>query len=327
LENLNSHKITGIRDPLEFNERALEIFHFQAKNCPVYASFLNLLGVNPNKITNPGEIPFLPIDFFKTQQVVTGMSLPETSFASSGTTSVNTSRHYVKDLTLYDDSILTCFGLFFGLPQKYCILGLLPGYLERKESSLVYMVNYLQNLSGHELNGNFLYDFENLKLRLTELEKRKQPTLLFGVSFALLDFGTAFPTNLSCTTVIETGGMKGRKKEITREELHAQLHSFFGNNAIVSEYGMTELLSQAWFVDGRFRSPPWMKVLVRDKNDPLSVKTHGSGGLNIIDLANVNSCSFLATGDAGIVYADGSFNVLGRLDNQDIRGCNLMYEG
>lgn len=324
--NLKIDKITEIDQLHEFNAIALEIFHFQAKNCEVYAKYLQILGIQANLVRSVEEIPFLPIEFFKSQRIFTGNNLPTTVFKSSGTTAQTTSSHYVSDLEIYDQSIKKGFSSFFGVPQKYCMLGLLPGYLERKESSLVYMVNYLQNLSGHSLNGNYLNDFDKLNSTLIELKNNNQPTLLIGVTYALLDFGEKFPNSYTNLTVIETGGMKGKRPEITRDELHIKLSDSFKGAHLSSEYGMTELLSQAWYIDNVFRCPPWMKVFIRDKNDPLTTKKYGSGGLNIIDLANYTSCSFIATGDAGVVYQDGSFNVLGRLDNQDLRGCNLMYE-
>jgi hypothetical protein len=320
------HKITHIETIQEFNAMALEIFHYQSRNCEVYVRFIRYLGINPLDISTCLQIPFLPIEFFKTQKIYSVKEEPQTAFTSSGTTGAVTSRHYIANLEIYQQSILQGFGLFFGNPQKYAIIGLLPGYLERKESSLVYMVNYLQELSGHPSNGNFLDDFNSLKKVIDELEEKRQPTLLFGVSYALLDFGKLFSRQLKYTTIIETGGMKGKRKELTREELHHELKKSFGNQPILSEYGMTELLSQAWYDGKTFKAPPWMKVFVRGKNDPLEISERGSGALNIIDLANVYSCSFIATGDAGIIYDNGNFNVHGRLDNQDARGCNLLYE-
>jgi phenylacetate-coenzyme A ligase PaaK-like adenylate-forming protein len=324
--NLTIDKIIEIDQLHEFNAIALEIFHFQAKNCAVYAKYLKILGVNTHSIVSPDQIPFLPIEFFKSQQIVCGNTIPKAYFTSSGTTGPTTAYHYITDLEVYNKSLTAGFGLFFGAPQKYCILGLLPGYLERKESSLVYMVNHLQSLSGHVLNGNYLNEFEKLNAVLIQLENKNQPTILFGVTYALLDFGEKFPAALKNTILVETGGMKGKRAELTREELHKKLHANFPDARISSEYGMTELLSQAWYLDDSYHCPPWMKIYIRDKNDPLTTKLNGSGGLNVIDLANLNSCSFIATGDAGVVYENGSFNVLGRLDNQDLRGCNLMYD-
>lgn len=324
--NLTIDKIIEIDQLHEFNAIALEIFHFQAKNCAVYAKYLEILGIQAKAINRVDQIPFLPIEFFKSQKIVSAPELPKTYFTSSGTTGPMTSYHYVSDLKVYERSIMEGFGLFFGAPQKYCILGLLPGYLERKESSLVYMVNFLQAQSAHPLNGNFLNDFEKLNNTLKQVEQDNQPVILFGVTYALLDFGEKFPQSFTNVTIVETGGMKGKRAEITRADLHHKLRELFPGSTISSEYGMTELLSQAWYVEDVFRCPPWMKIIVRDKNDPFSLKSTGSGGLNIIDLANLNSCSFIATGDAGIVYEDGSFNVLGRLDNQDMRGCNLLYQ-
>jgi hypothetical protein len=320
------HKIFEITSPGEFNAKALEIFHFQQQNCEPYQRFIRYLGLDPSTITSVENIPFLPIELFKTELVHHAPQLPELLFTSSGTTGQQVSRHYVTDPAIYRASVLEGFRLFFGEPANYCIMGLLPGYMERKESSLVYMVDYLQQLSGHPLNGNFLNDFAGVDQRIAQLEAQGQKTLLFGVTYALLDFAAAHPRKLRHTTIIETGGMKGQRKEMTREALHHTLQQSFGPRPVVSEYGMTELLSQAWYMDGSFACPPWMKVLVRDKTDPLTLSAQGAGGINVIDLANVHSCSFIATGDAGRLYASGRFDVLGRLDNRDIRGCNLMYE-
>ena len=319
-------KITEINQVHEFNAIALELFHFQAKNCMVYAKYLELIGVNASSVKEIEQIPFLPIELFKSQKVVTGIQNPQKIFKSSGTSGADFSQHFITDLDIYNKSLVTGFGLQFGAPQKYCILGLLPGYLERNDSSLVYMVNHLQEIGNHAQNGNYLNEFEKLNQALKSLAQQNQKAILFGVSFALLDFGEKFPGNYPNLTIIETGGMKGQRKELTRDELHKQLNTFFPNAQISSEYGMTELLSQAWFYENVFHCPPWMKILIREKNDPLTTKLSGSGGLNIIDLANINSCCFIATGDAGQVFENGTFNVLGRLDNQDIRGCNLMYE-
>lgn len=320
------HKIFEITSVQEFNAKALKIFYYQYQHCEPYQRFIQYLGINPAGIQAVEHIPFLPIELFKTQLVHDGATLPDLLFTSSGTTGQQVSKHYITDPEIYKTSVLQGFRLFFGEPSEYCIIGLLPGYMERKESSLVYMVNYLQQLSNHELNGNFLNDFDEVARRLQILETQGQKTLLFGVTYALLDFAAAYPRQLQYTQVIETGGMKGQRKEMTRDELHATLQQGFGPQPIVSEYGMTELLSQAWYLGGSFACPPWMKILVRDKNDPLTVNPQGTGGINVVDLANVHSCSFIATGDAGRLYPNGQFEVLGRLDNRDIRGCNLMYE-
>lgn len=320
------HKIFEIRSNLDFNAKALEIFHYQYKYCAPYARFVQYLHVDPTSITRLEQIPFMPIELFKTQPIYDSARVPDLFFTSSGTTGQQVAKHYLNDPEVYKISVLQGFKLFFGEPRDFCIIGLLPGYMERRESSLVYMVNYLQELSGHALNGNFLNDLDEVGRRIEQLEATGQKTLLFGVSYALLDFAAVFNKPLRSTRVIETGGMKGRRREMTRDELHLELQRSFGPQPIVSEYGMTELLSQAWLLQDHFTCAPWMKVLIRDKNDPLSLHNEGSGGLNVVDLANVHSCSFIATGDAGRLYADGRFDVLGRIDNRDIRGCNLMYE-
>lgn len=298
-----------------------KIFEWQAMHNEVYKQWVNL---NYTTTNNLCSIPFLPISFFKTQEVFIGPK-PKIVFESSGTTQDVVSKHWVQDTNLYEQSFLNGFNLFYGAPSNYCIIGLLPSYLERANSSLVYMVNALIKLSGHQESGFYLDDFKKLNEVLKKLEKEKQPVWLIGVSFALIDFVEAFPQNLKLTTVIETGGMKGRKKELTREELHEVLATQLGMPSIQSEYGMTELLSQAYAVkEGIFRCPPWMKVLVGDEEDPTSLKETGKGILHIIDLANLYSCSFIATEDLGEVFEDGSFKVLGRIDISARRGCSLL---
>ena len=268
---------------------------------------------------------FLPIHFFNTDAIYTGTECPSFYFESSGTTQDTVSKHFVKDLSVYEQSFMQCFHQFYGAPQDYCILGLLPNYLERQHSSLVYMTQHLIQASKDARSGFYLYDFENLNHTLATLEKEQQKTLLIGVSFALMDFVDAYPQTLKHTLVMETGGMKGRKQELTKPALHAYLANGFGIETIHSEYGMTELLSQAYSTgDGIFRCPPWMKVLVRDEDDPLHISTKGKGAINIIDLANIYSCCFIATDDVGEVFEDGSFRILGRMDNSDIRGCSLL---
>jgi len=327
-----------------FHALALEIFHFQYQNNPVYRDFTGALRINPSKVDSLEKIPFLPISFFKSQQVRTGTFPAELLFESSGTTGTVPSRHFVKDTGIYVKSFIQAFEKNYGAINEYCIIGLLPSYLERKTSSLVFMVNELIKRSGHPQSGFFLDEFEKLKTVLEELESKKQKTILLGVTFALLDFAERYPMTLQNTIVMETGGMKGRREEMTRIEVHEILKKTFSKNEIHSEYGMTELLSQAYSKrNGLFYSPPWMKVLVRDDEDPLLVKSavssqqstagsleHSSqltaltGALNIIDLANVYSCSFIATDDVGKLNADGSFEVLGRMDGSDLRGCSLM---
>jgi len=320
-----NHKIFQVTEG-NFEETALEIFRFQYANNPVYQSYITSLSVTINNITDIAQIPFLPVSLFKSYEIKTTPFDPETIFVSSGTSGMNSSRHFVKDISLYQESFTQCFERFYGLPSSYCVLGLLPSYLERNNSSLVYMVNRLMKLSGHPFNGFFLEDYEKLYSTLLELEKHKQKTLLFGVTFALLDFAERHPLPLQNTIVIETGGMKGRRGEMIRQELQQTLSKAFQVPDIHSEYGMTELLSQAWSKkEGIFYTAPWMQVLVREEEDPFFVKTKGRGIINVIDLANIYSCSFIATDDIGNVYDDGGFEVMGRMDNSDTRGCSLLY--
>jgi hypothetical protein len=270
-------------------------------------------------------IPALPVSFFKTHNVATTVFSPELVFESSGTTQAVTSRHPVKDAAIYRESFIRCFERFYGDIKDWCILGLLPSYLERQHSSLVMMVDNMIKLSAHSQSGFYLDEHEKLADTLRELETKQQKTLLIGVTFGLLDFAAGFPMPLKHTVVMETGGMKGRRKELTRLEVHRLLSEAFGISGVHSEYGMTELLSQAYSQDGgRFHCPPWMKLMVRDEYDPMIVNPAGTGILQVIDLANIYSCSFIATEDVGRVYEDGSFEVLGRLDNSDIRGCSMM---
>lgn len=310
---------------ISFEEKAFQLWQYQFTKNEVYRSWNNLLQ-SAHSFNNLTEIPFLPISFFKTHKIISGFFEPVYIFESSGTTTAINSRHYVRDANIYRDSFMLGFEIQYGSVKDYCILGLLPSYLERKNSSLVVMVDELIKQSGHAQSGFYLNEFEQLKAVLTVLEKQQQQTLMIGVTFALIDFAEQHPMQLKQTIIMDTGGMKGRKKELTRQEVHAILCKSFGLKHIHSEYGMTELLSQAYSKgNGLFYCPPWMKVFVRDEEDPLSVKTKGRGLLNIIDLANIDSCSFIATDDAGIVYEDGSFEVYGRIDNSDIRGCSLMF--
>lgn len=312
-------------DPSAFQDACNHIFRSQYAANVVYRQWCGLMNVPATGLLTPGQIPSLPISFFKSHQVVTGDFAAEKIFESSGTTGTSTSRHYVKDAALYKESFLKAFRLFYGDIRNWCILGLLPSYLERGNSSLVMMVDELIRQSDHPASGFYLDEHAKLSQTLAVLEQSAQPTLLIGVTFGLLDFAAAYPQQLKHTIVMETGGMKGRRKELTRAEVHALLSEGLGVDTIHSEYGMTELLSQAYSKGGgRFVCPPWMKVLVRDEEDPLSVKNHGRGLLQVIDLANVWSCSFIATEDVGRVYEDGSFEVWGRLDNSDIRGCSLL---
>jgi hypothetical protein len=313
------------QDDEGFRQQCLETFHFQYTQNPVYRQWCDLIGLDAAAIKTPAAIPALPISFFKTHTVTSTHFDAETVFESSGTTQTQTSRHLVKDVSLYRQSFMDAFTLFYGNIADWCILGLLPSYLERKHSSLVMMVDELIRLSGHPDSGFYLDEHEKLSKTLAQLEAAKQKTLLIGVTFGLLDFAASYPQNLTHTVVMETGGMKGRRKELTRAEVHDFLQQGLGVKQVHSEYGMTELLSQAYSKDnGRFVCPPWMKVMVRDEEDPLSIKESGRGILQVIDLANRYSCSFIATEDVGMVYEDGSFEVWGRLDNSDIRGCSLL---
>ena len=312
-----------------FRQLALEIFHFQYESNSVYNSYVNALGKTPSDVDEIEKIPFLPISFFKTDEIKTGKFNAEVIFKSSGTTQTINSQHHVKDVSVYTQSFTTTFKKMYGDLKEWCIIGLLPSYLEKGNSSLVYMVDDLIKQSLHPQSGFYLYDLEKLKGTLFSLERANQKTLLIGVTYALLDFAEKFPMLLANTIIMETGGMKGRREELTRMEVHDQLKKAFGKTEIHSEYGMTELLSQAYAKkEGRFQCPPWMEVLIRDDEDPLSVQHSGagvmSGAINIIDLANVYSCSFIATDDVGKLYPDKSFEVLGRMDGSDLRGCSLL---
>jgi len=319
-----NHKVFGVSED-NFPVLALEIFAFQSAFNPVYKEYLEALRVDPSSISSIEQIPFLPVRFFKTRAVQTTSFEPVTVFESSGTTGSVNSRHRIRDLSLYEESFGKGFELFYGPVKEWCIIGLLPSYLERKNSSLVYMVDKLIRLSGHTQSGFYLNEYAQLFSVLAELEKRKQKTLLIGVTFALLDFAEQYPLALKHTVIMETGGMKGRREEMIRAEVHDRLTTAFHLPAIHSEYGMTELLSQAYSKgEGVFSCPPWMKLLARDEEDPFVVKQEGKGTLNIIDLANIYSCSFIATDDAGQLFPDGSFEVLGRIDGSDLRGCSLM---
>ena len=324
MQNQWNHKVFNVQKE-GFEALALGIFLFQYKNNLVYKAYVDALLPDITAIDSINKIPFLPVRFFKSLKVATTDFEPQTIFESSGTSGSVNSRHFVKDLLLYEESFMKGFELFYGSIKDYCIVGLLPSYLERGNSSLVYMVNKLIERSEHPQSGFYLDEYEKLASIISDLEKQQQKTLLIGVTFALLDFGEQFPMSLQYTTILETGGMKGRRKEMIREELHGTLESAFKVPSIHSEYGMTELLSQAYSKgDGIFNTPPWMKILVRDEEDPLLVKKTGSGIINIIDLANIYSCSFIATDDAGKIYDDNSFEVLGRVDGSDLRGCSLM---
>jgi phenylacetate-coenzyme A ligase PaaK-like adenylate-forming protein len=311
-----------------FDLLALDVFRYQFSANPVYAAFCNGINRNPANVNSVAQIPFLPVEVFKSHDVYAASRKPGTVFTSSGTTGMITSRHPVADLSLYEESFLRGFRLFYGEPSGLVILALLPSYLEREGSSLVYMADRLIRESGRRESGFYLHDYEALAGTLKALEAAKQKTILLGVTYALLDLAEKFPVKLEHTVIMETGGMKGKRKEMIREELHGILTNAFGVKTIHSEYGMTELLSQAYSSgEGIFHCPPWMKILIREMNDPFSFAGKGqTGGVNIIDLANLYSCSFIATSDLGKQYEDGSFEILGRFDFSDVRGCNLMVE-
>lgn len=319
----------SISNEQDFNESALAVFRHQAVNCEVYRQYISNLGVNPQEIKHYQNIPFLPIGFFKSHTIVSSSAPTEITFSSSGTTGQMTSKHLVQEVSIYEESYNKAFQLFYGKPSDYCILALLPSYLERDGSSLIYMVDDLLKQSIHPLSGYFLHNHQELFETLNKLKADGQKTLLIGVTYALLDFTELYQMEFSELIVMETGGMKGKRKEMVRAELHHLLCDALGVKHIHSEYGMTELLSQAYSKgSGIFECPPWMKVLLRDTSDPLSMLTQANttGGVNVIDLANVNSCSFIATQDLGKIHGENSFEIMGRFDNADIRGCNLLVQ-
>ena len=319
-------KIFNIQTQEEFTAAALEIFKHQFNNNKVYRSFCDLLYIHPSDVTKIEQIPFLPIQFFKTREVLSSKEKIAEIFTSSGTTGGITSKHLVTDINFYKDSYLKGFAHFYGNIEDYVVLALLPNYLERKGSSLVFMVDDLIAKSKNSESGFYLNNFDELAKKLINLDKNGQKVLLIGVSFALLDLIEKHQFNLKNTIVMETGGMKGRRKELIRNELHQLLKSGFKVDKIHSEYGMTELLSQAYSKgNGIFETPNWMQILTRDTEDALTIlDKEKTGGINVIDLANYNSCSFIATQDLGKVHKNGTFEIIGRFDNSDIRGCNLM---
>lgn len=312
-----------------FNSMAIKVFHYQIQHNKIYQQYVLSLKVNPETITHYSKIPFLPIEFFKSQQIVCNqVSQEAVCFSSSGTTGQITSKHYVNDISVYETSFKKGFELFYGNPSEYCILALLPNYLERSGSSLVYMFNQLITESNHSLSGFYLNNLDDLIKTIDVLKNKKQKTILLGVTYALLDLADKNVVLTDNFIVMETGGMKGRRKEMLKEELHQYLKDKLKVLSIHSEYGMTELLSQAYSKqNGEFECSPWMKVLIRDMNDPFTyVQEKKSGGVNVIDLANVNSCSFIETKDLGRITQDSYFEILGRFDNSDLRGCNLMIQ-
>lgn len=322
-------EITGLSSASSLSETTklvLEVFRFQAEFNPVFAKFISLLSLDPATVDDVAKIPFLPVSLFKDYEIKTGKWQEEAVFTSSGTGGQEVSKHFINSLGWYDAVATKCFEQKYGSISDYCILALLPSYLERKGSSLVHMAQYFIKQSKYGESGFFLYDHEKLASVLQKCTDQNIPTLLLGVSFGLLDFANQFPMNLQNVIVMETGGMKGRKKELTRIELHKKLKEAFNLENIHSEYGMTELLSQAYSKsDGIFQCGATMRVMIREITDPLNFeKPNRPGAINVIDLANIDTCSFIATDDLGRVFEDGTFEVLGRLDFSDIRGCNLM---
>lgn len=333
MKEINLNTISSLQNSIfklnskEFEKAAIQLFHFQYQTNNIYKKFCKLIDCDPKHVKKLKNIPFLPISSFKKHLVKSTDFEAEVIFSSSGTTDSTSSQHHLKSLSLYEKSFITHFESIYGKAEDYCFLALLPSYLERSGSSLIYMVEKLIQKSKFKESGFFLHDYASLNQSLQGLGKRKIKTILIGVSFALIDFITEFNSiKNSQLIVMETGGMKGRKKEIVREELHQLLNSGFPDSEIHSEYGMTELLSQAYAVEnGKFRAPNWMKVLIRKHDDPFSFCQDGEvGGINIIDLANIYSTAFIQTDDLGRKYNDGTFEVLGRFDTAELRGCNLL---
>lgn len=332
VKNIDLEKRIFAAHTESFNELAVAVFHFQYQHNELYRQYCDTLGINITTVGSLQNIPFLPIDFFKSHQVITTGFTPEAIFESSGTTATVSSKHLVKDMALYKKSFMKGFTKFYGNPADKCILGLLPSYLERNNSSLVFMVDELIKQSDDKLSGFYLYNLDKLHSTILHNEILQKPTVLIGVTYALLDFAEKYHMQLRHTIVMETGGMKGRKEEITRQQVHEQLQNNLGLSLVHSEYGMTELLSQAYSKgDGIFHCPGWMKVVIREEDDPFAIHLAAdvsqkpfAGAVNIIDLANIYSCSFIASNDIGRLYNNESFEVLGRMDNSDIRGCSLM---
>ncbi|WP_293880983.1 acyl transferase [Sphingobacterium sp. UBA1498] len=317
-----------IKTEYDFNQQCLETYQFQSQHCKIYRDYIRILGKDKALIEHYTEIPFLPIEFFKTQQVITEGMEAEMVFSSSGTTGMLTSKHFVADLNIYEHTFRRIFEDFYGPLSNIAVLALLPSYLERSGSSLIYMVDDLMKQSDQPESNYFLYNHQELYETLVRLKNKGTKTILFGVTYALLDFIEHYAFDFPELIIMETGGMKGKRKEMVKQEIHQLLEKAFGVVGIHSEYGMTELLSQGYSSgQGIFQLPKWMKILIRDTNDPLSlIPSNKSGGINVIDLANRYSCSFIATQDLGKVHADGSFEILGRFDQSDIRGCNLLVQ-
>lgn len=320
------YRVLHLNSDEEFENLALDVFRHQYMHCRVYREFCNQLKVSVEDITRVEDIPFLPIEFFKSHTVLSTKAPTDTIFTSSGTTGMQTSKHHVTDVDLYKQNFTRIFETFYASVSDYVILGLLPSYLEREGSSLIYMVDDLIKQTQSPHSGFYLHNTEALYHKLQELEDKEQQTLLIGVSFALLEFVESYAMQLKHTVIMETGGMKGRRKEMIREELHTRLKQGFGVEAIHSEYGMTELLSQGYSKgDGIFELPQTMKILIRDVEDPLTYISEGkTGGINVIDLANINSCAFIATKDLGKYVKKNQLEILGRFDYSDVRGCNLL---
>jgi hypothetical protein len=323
---INPRNIFSIRTENEFNDLAIRVFNYQYKTNKIYRDFVDSLRRTASNLSHYSEIPFLPISFFRTHEVISGEKKSPRVFTSSATSSNTPSKHFVSDLNLYEESFTTGFENFYGPVKDYVFIALLPSYLEREGSSLVYMADQLIKKSGHKESGFYLDDYKTLVKTLNELKESRKKTLLLGVTYALLDLAEMNCQLNENFIVMETGGMKGKRKELLKEELHAILKQKLKVSSIHSEYGMTELLSQAYSKgDALFECPEWMKILIRDIDDPLTLaKPNKTGGVNVIDLANFNSCSFIATQDLGRLSEDGKFNLMGRFDNSDIRGCNLM---
>jgi len=321
-------EIFTLQDEAEFNRLCLTVFRHQAVHNTVYKQYLQGINCDVAAVQHYRNIPFLPIQFFKTQTVRSEAKPIAITFSSSGTTGMQNSQHHVSDLSWYEQSFRKAFELFYGAIEDIAILALLPAYLEREGSSLIYMVDDLIKRSKQPQSNYFLYNHAELLQQLQQLQVKGTKTILIGVTYALLDFVEAYRIDFPELIVMETGGMKGKRKEMVREELHMQLKAGFGVSHIHSEYGMTELLSQGYsYGDGLFQTPPWMKILIRDTNDPLTLLDDSrTGAINVIDLANYDSCAFIATQDLGKFHADGSFEILGRFDNADIRGCNLLVQ-
>lgn len=326
MESLNSFKSNVFRiNNQNFDVHALNLFRFQYRQNPVYKAFVDYLGVDPQRVKSVENIPFLPIRFFKEHKIVSADFTPQHVFESSGTSTTSTSRHYIEDLRYYAEIATSIFAHFFGNLHEAVVIGLLPSYLERQTSSLVFMVDHFIKITNHPASGFYLSDYKKLAATLSSLSLDRRPVFLFGVTFALLEFARIYRLKMKNLVVLETGGMKGRGREMIREELHGHLGNAFIGSRITSEYGMTELLSQAYLGrEGYFQCPPWMRVFIRDVNDPFFYMKNGKTGvINVIDMANVHSCAFIETEDLGVMDERG-FNVLGRLDNSDMRGCNML---